>query len=75
MDLPGCIGQDAGNRQEHVERAVADLKGGERRSGARRSDFRQAGLKRQQLNFGALDPGVAIRRFVQLYECHGTLIL
>jgi len=54
---------------------VADLKGGERRSGSRRSDFRQAGLKRQQLNFGALDPGVAIRRFVQLYECHGTLIL
>ena len=39
------------------------------------SDFRQAGLKRQELNFGALNPRVAICRFVQLYERHGTLIL
>jgi hypothetical protein len=43
--------------------------------GSRRSDFRQAGLKRQELNFGALDPRVAICRFVQLYESHGAFIL
>jgi hypothetical protein len=39
------------------------------------SDFRQAGLKRQKLNFGALNPCVAICRFMQLYECHSALIL
>ena len=32
------------------------------------SDFRKAWLKRQVLNFGALDPDVAVCRSVQLYK-------
>jgi hypothetical protein len=43
--------------------------------GANVSDFGKAGLKRQMLNFGALNPRVAICRFVQLYECHSAFIL
>jgi hypothetical protein len=39
------------------------------------SDFRKAGLKRQVLNFGALDPDVAICRFMQLYEGHSPLFI
>jgi hypothetical protein len=42
--------------------------------GADVSDFRKAGLKRQVLNFGALDPDVTIRRFVELYNCHSSFI-
>jgi hypothetical protein len=38
------------------------------------SNFRKAWLKRQVLNFGALDPYVAICRFMQLYKCHSAFI-
>ena len=38
------------------------------------SDFREARLKRQALNFRALDPYVAICRFMELYKCHSTFI-
>jgi len=40
-----------------------------------RSDFRKIRLKRQALNFGALNPYVTIRRLMQLYECHASFIL
>ena len=49
--------------------------GTSRRSGANLSDFRKAGLKRQALNFGALNACMAIRRFVQLYECRSAFVL
>jgi len=42
---------------------------------AKISDFRKVGLKRQVLNFGALNAYMAIGRFVQLYESHGAFIL
>jgi len=45
------------------------------RGSANVSDFRQAGLKRKVLNFCALNPCVAVCRFVQLYESHGAFIL
>jgi hypothetical protein len=38
------------------------------------SDFPKARLKRQVLNFGSLNPNVAIRRFTQPYKCHSSLI-
>ena len=38
------------------------------------SDFRQAGLNRQLLNFGAFDPGVAICRSMQLYKCRSSFV-
>jgi hypothetical protein len=38
------------------------------------SDFPKAGLNRQFLNLGTLDPDVAICRSMQLYECHGSFI-
>jgi hypothetical protein len=38
------------------------------------SDFRKVWLKRQVLNFGTLDPNVAICRFVQLYKRHSSFI-
>jgi hypothetical protein len=43
--------------------------------GADVSDFREVGLKRQELNFGALNPYVAICHFMQLYERHSSFIL
>jgi hypothetical protein len=48
----------------------------EERSDRRRpySDFRKARLKRQMLNFGSLDPNVAISRFVQLYKSNSAFI-
>jgi hypothetical protein len=36
---------------------------------------RKAGLKRQELNIGALNPNVSICRFMQLYECRNSFIL
>lgn len=36
------------------------------------SDFRKVGLNRQFLNFRALETGVAISCFMQLYKCHRT---
>ena len=36
------------------------------------SDFCKAGLKRQVLNFRALDPHVAVGRFMELYKCRST---
>ena len=44
------------------------------RHGADVSHFRKAGLNRQFLNFGTLDPDMAICRPMQLYECHSSLI-
>ncbi len=42
------------------------------RYGAHTSDFRKAWLKRQVLNFGPLDPNVAICRFMKRYKCHSS---
>ena len=38
------------------------------------SHFRKAGLKRQVLNFGTLNPNVAIRRFMQLNKCLNSFV-
>jgi hypothetical protein len=39
------------------------------------SNFRKAWLKRQVLNFGVLDPDVAVCRLMQLYKCRSSFIL
>ncbi len=36
------------------------------------SDFRKAWLNCQVLNFGTLDPNVAICRFMKRYKCHSS---
>ena len=62
MECPLCV--KSGHSVNACSAPIADV-----------SDFRKAGLNCQFFNVSALNPDVAICRFVQLYKCLNSFIL